>query len=535
MKRLFILVALSISLTGIGLSMAQNRETDFFAMKSDTAPLVPMTQVEVDQLQDPFFQLVLKKRPGVTKISDIEALLQPQVNKIRTFVVDEHIRDARRGQGRRVVIAFIGSNQETPLDGNVMLSVGLDSEQFDDDPGFIEAWGWDEKQSVYNYYRLDKARTEQATWKFRGSSKLADTLSPQDRQNTCFACHINGGPIMKEFLFPWNNWHSFEDRTSYLDGTSDTPWPVSKDPKVKGRLSSAELLEGTLISSLKRFNKRRVDELVQQNTVMDAKRLLRPLFVTTEFNLISSRQKSGIHPLDKQMNAPTANVEVPDSFFLNTHIIHSDTIIGTKGLALPDSLTFTSLVKVKPEEYKALVEESGIQLFNTKPGDSRFAWLVPEPAVVDILMVDELLKRGVITPEFVAAVMAIDLENPMFSSKRESLFAFIPDTYQVSAGQKPDALTTAVIANIKSGMPEPGSTADEFLKLLQNNDSKTELTSRITAYKERVLTRLNDPNSRKQELTRLYGLAVQRRLAVLNHPILRRLDETGGIGLLPVP
>src|SRR4029077_18661452 len=137
------------------------------------------------------------------------------------------------------------------------------------------------------------------TWKFRGSSDGADALGDSQRDSTCFRCHINGAPVMKELLFPWNNWHSVASRAGYLmPSGSPNPWPVAasshlaRNPGQSGGLAQAEELETLILSPIRRFNDARIRARFAlglngnaPNTdangfvqVDQARRLLRPLF-----------------------------------------------------------------------------------------------------------------------------------------------------------------------------------------------------------------------------------------------------------------
>src|SRR5207244_3603268 len=109
--------------------------------------------------------------------------------------------------------------------------------------GTLEAWGWDDGQSRYNYYKLDGTPP---TWKFRGSSIGADALTPSQRDGTCMACHINGAPVMKELPFPWNNWHSFRNIVPHLSPTTPGHWAVVEQPRFRD-LKGAEDLETSFI------------------------------------------------------------------------------------------------------------------------------------------------------------------------------------------------------------------------------------------------------------------------------------------------
>jgi hypothetical protein len=424
------------------------------AQDSDTAPPRPLTPAERDALGDPLFRLVLRDHPDATTLDVTEKLLQPDVTKRNVFVVDENIEDPRRPQTRRAVLTYDGTNPNLPdvqLTSNVMLSLFFSDSEFGNAATEIEAWGWDENRKRYNFYKLDSPNTtEPLTWKFRCSSDGADALSisePSAREGKCVRCHINGAPVMKELLFPWNNWNSFQSQTKYLLPDSPDHWPVAKDPHLarsggqSGGLAQAQVLEKLIIDPIRRFNQTRIrarfplglagdapktdaNGLVQ---VDQARRLLRPLFVTSEFNLISSPVKSGLHPIPAPSSqGPSQPVSIPSSFFLNSNLLHGGGSTSYQSFAIVGA-DFSDLPLVAPTDYKTLVgekpqpQDNGGVKIGGKPGDADFAWLVPEPSHVDNDMIDQLIRLRIITHEFAAAVLAVDLEKPVFSKDREAL------------------------------------------------------------------------------------------------------------------
>jgi hypothetical protein len=516
---------------------------------TDTDAPIPLSAEELDALGDPFFNLVLKTRSDVTRLSEVEDLVQPSRSDRRTFVVSEQIADQTPGL-RRAVITFTGSRNEQALDSNVMLSVFFDNQGFAEGISPIEVLGWDAKRGRYNYYKLDDSHAPgRLAWKFRGSSDGADRLSPRARAGTCMACHINGAPIMKELLFPWNNWHSFKFQVPYLSQTNPNRWPVSRLPRLTQNTQGAETLESTVIESVRRFNGQQIDHQVTMTdgarpTVTSARRLLRPLFVTTEFNIISAQNESGMHPLRKPAaGAPRAAVAVPNTVFLNANLISGNTIARYRGLGISAAQGFSTFCTVQPEEYRTLVSSAGVKLGDVT-GDALFAWIAPEPSHIDIDLVDQLIRRGVITPEFAAAVLAIDLENPILSPDRESLLTFVPDAFTFvplsdGADSRPrrrelDELTRAVIASLVRANPQPDTPAFRFLARLRHDDPVKALEEDIANYQARLQAALANPQLRMAELRRLYSVTVARRAAVLRHPVLGRLDETQGL-LMPIP
>lgn len=543
-----------------GLTLAAQEAVPLLKQDKDNLPAISLTAAELASLGDPFFDLVLRTKPNVVNLSDVEQLLQPAATDRLTFVVDENIADAARGQHRRAVLAFKGQNGGRLLSGNVMLSVGFTSEEFSDTPRFIEAWGWDNERGRYNYYKLDHTGTptNRLTWKFRGSSVDADLLSSSDRNNSCMQCHINGAPMMKELLFPWNNWHSVASRVEYLtaDGAAGMKWPVATSPRLAGgRLKGAEDLERMLLPALTQFNTRRLNAQLERSdadgnialrdghaTVINGRRLLRPLFVATEFNTISARQKSGLHPLpEPNLTGPQQDVEIPSSFFLNANVIGGSTVAKYLGLGLTQSQSFGAFARVRGPEYRKLVVDAQLELAGSRPADADFAWYVPEPSHIDNDMIDRLLRRGVVTPEFVAAVLSVDLERPVVSAARERLLQFVPQRFSFRPldggatlnGRHPDDLTRATITAIRETNVRAGTPEGEFLAALQHPEPIKLLAERVDEYLERVKTALADAQERPKELVRLFNLMMEAREAVLQHETLGALDETGGDRLFP--
>lgn len=200
---IFINLILTILLWGTP-ALAQSAGVTLLKQEKNGLQPQMMNTEELASLGDPLFNLVLKEHADITNLTEIEALIKGEES---TFVVDEKIADAtpNRDNTRRAILAFSGTNGNEELKPNVMFSVSFDSEEFPDTQP-IEAWGWDSKRARYNYYKLDQAGTpNQLSWKFRGSSDQADLLALNERKGTCMECHINGAPIMKELLFPWDS------------------------------------------------------------------------------------------------------------------------------------------------------------------------------------------------------------------------------------------------------------------------------------------------------------------------------------------
>ncbi len=513
----------------------------------DNSPATLLTAGEVAALGDPFFEIVLRDHADITSLRAIEQLLQPRADQRLLFVVDENIANPSLGQGRRAVIAFKGTHAGTGiiLNPNVMLSVFFSSDNFSDTPDAIEAWGWDNHRGRYNYYRMDDSGTPslQQTWKFRGSSVSADLLGPLERRGTCMQCHVNGAPIMKELALPWNNWHSSKFLASYLRDD----WPVGTTERLQGLKEAEDLETQFIIPAVEQFNTRRINAALRRrddtgdiqldnngdSTILEGRRLLRHLFTTTEVNLISAEQLSGMHPLGPgQPGRPSSAVAIPHTFFLNANLL-------ADALEIREARTFQAMSRVESREYRRLVSESGVRI-DGRPGDANFAWFVPEPGNIDNSMVVKLLERKIVSPAFVASVLAIDLENPVFSQRRASLLRFVPNSFDFDptpppgAAPHPDRLTTMVIEQLRAANPSPGSAEAEFLAFLQDPDPVARLQERVQQYRERVKLRLENQATRQDELRRLYGQAIATRQLMKRDRVLGALDETGN-RLFPLP
>lgn len=535
-----------------------------------------MTDVELAELGDPLFELVLKDHVDEFNLSEIEHLLQPDAKRRQVFAVGERIIDRNAGDVHRAVVAFRGSHKGISLSPNVMLSVVFTGNVFPEEPNgqpvipFIEGWGWDNDRGRYNYYRMDRSGGG-LSWKFRGSSDDAAallkrdsstrtlSLDPVDIRGTCFQCHMNGAPIMKELLRPWNHWQSRDLKLPQFDRlqSANVRWPVATQPRFaglsgEGGLTGAGLLDLAVQGTVKRFNRSKLNAAIRQAAgggfaVTDADRLLRSLFVTTEFNMISSPVESNIHPLAPQPpTQPAQKIEIPASFLINSELIAGGGQSGFRGLGINEAIRFPGpgVAVVEPVEYRDLVIGNGLEI-GGQSGDAHFSWLTPEPSNIDNQLVEELVRRGVVPGQFVAAVCAIDLRSPMLSGKRASLLKFVPKAFAVPANAPADphnidffcghALTKSVIQAIEGSNPASGSTAAEFLALLKttNGNPREVLRQVIRQEAARLKADLSDPAKRQQTLECLFNELIKRRNEVINHDLLGSLDETGGRFLFP--
>lgn len=482
---------------------------------------------------DPFFNLVLAKGSPKT-LTAIEEAIQPDARSRVMFVVSERLAESKDGV-RRAVIAFRGSNAGIPLTGNVFLSVFFNSSGFDEDVEAVEVVAWDTTNRSYNYYKLEDDRGERK-WTFRGSSAGAERLSATERAGTCFQCHINGAPIMKELLFPWNNWVSGQFEAAYLVRGRADAWPVASNTRMAS-LGGAEALEGLVLDSIRRFNRTRVEStiglmpLLGERTVAGGQQLLRPLFVTTEFNIISSAARSGLHPMGPKQPG-NASVTVPGSSLVNVDLFSGGGIAGYRGLGGTAAARFRRLIELSADEYARLVNETGTTL-DGRPGDTVFAWFASEPSHIDNHYIDLLIAEQIIPATFAAAIQAVDFKTPVLSARRASLLKYVPENFSVGTAAAREAFVRDFVARVRASNPVEGSAEAEVLAILESADPIAAVNARLNAYAEEIVSGLK--LDRMGTLRKHFDRLLKTRRAVLDDPTLGGLDETRGLLLFPLP
>jgi hypothetical protein len=72
----------------------------------------------------------------------------------------------------------------------------------------------------------------------------------------------------------------------------------------------------------------------------------------------------------------------------------------------------------------------------TKLADADHAWLVPVKSHSDLLAIQTLINNKTIDNHFAAAILAIDMQNPIFSKTRCDLLTLIPNKLEFSWKEK---------------------------------------------------------------------------------------------------
>ncbi|MEE2671757.1 MAG: hypothetical protein VYA54_08605 [Bdellovibrionota bacterium] len=243
----------------------------------------------------------------------------------------------------------------------------------------IEVMAYDWKKNAYNFYELIGGISK-PTWFYRGDSfdifednmnlKLGKSKASKLR---CSACHISGGPILKELEYPHSDWW-----------TKEMPLPmgsskISYDLQLYlDQLKDVSHFSASVKKGMKRIAKPELG--IQQK--------LRPLFCTTEINLKS----------DSSMD--TNILKISADIFVNP-LLNEEVFLTMERNLYEDALEFY-----------------GSKFPETNLSDSQYAFHAPVKAYSNIEAIKKLVKDGVIDEEFMLDILAYDFKHPLFSKKR---------------------------------------------------------------------------------------------------------------------
>lgn len=397
--------------------------------------VLPMSPSEVEEeLGDPFATLLLR-RGTFPESTDaiVDQLRQADPSLIRqSYVV---------GEGSQVPTTI--AEREAPRNLRYVVSWGPSATSatifLSTAPGrssFHQVLAWDAGAGKFNFYqRIPQIdQNGPSVWTWAGDSTFAQR--PASAGQGCFDCHHNGVPIMKELQFPWNNWHSEAAAIS----PTVAPETVAEEPLFENRIG-AEQLEQTIQGGFQIYYKgwlrARFENRGGVIHLTDVPEMLRRLTANTTINLVSS----GIESRGAQTSPPGRDVSgIPNDFFL------WDTVLGTL-LGLDYRIPQVSFARAAYDAYLEqhdfrLVQEGGdgSPLYE-QPGSTHFSFFVPKPAQEDFFLISQLRSAGIVTDKLIAAILMVDFQHPVFSTRRAEL--------QKHAEQ----IATGTIENGKSSVP----------------------------------------------------------------------------------
>jgi len=264
----------------------------------------------------------------------------------------------------------------------------------------IELIAWDGDKQFYNFYELVGG-----SWFYRGDSRnILDDVQLLHRQRSgserpfgselrCSGCHINGGLLQKELAPPHNDW--------FLQNRPLPLGALRPDAFVAGRLVKA--VDAGELSKLVTAGAQRLAASPGYRKVLAERNMqvvLRPLFCPMEVNIESDSEIFD----DRK---PT--LQIPSGFFVDPRLA-------------------AATISIKREHYDAALQRVRSRLpENGRRTDADHAWLTPVKAQSDMVAVDALVEQGVVDSKFVAAVLAVDFTNPVFSKRRCDLLKLVPE------------------------------------------------------------------------------------------------------------
>ena len=397
-----------------------------FVLGEDEKPEVLDAAAIDAELGDRFAELVLKQeklpRTAEAVLDAITAAAPPGDPLLlhRFFLVGEDSQLLRK-EGETEVprsLRFLVACGHGPDGPDIIMSA------FNSAAGTVELMAWDHRTGGFNYYRT----VDQSTaWAFAGNSRHA--LTPPTRDNGPFESHKAGHVLMKELRSPWVHWHSPKARVvpAILDdaGLADHPWIDQLDG------GGAYTFEDDVVKpAIRRWTRARMDALVEGGAQETPRRILEQLLDTPTVNLMTSTTESSA-----ARSGAAEQLRLPETFFVDAAGLEMVSAVRQPGEPpLPDGAPALAALEppaVDSALYRNALERFGFRLEERgrfrRPGDTHFAFAVPERAFEDVDTLRQAIERGVLTRRLVAAFLMVDFANPVYSSRRKRLLARVPD------------------------------------------------------------------------------------------------------------
>jgi len=418
---------------------------------SDEAPHKLSGDEAQQQLGDRFAQLLLlegvfPRNAGAVLQAFNEAV--PSGDPLRVhqfFLVGEGTQIAPApGLAVNRNLRFLATAGQGPGGPDIMLSA------FHPDHGTVEVMAWDERTGGFNYYRTVG---ESSAWVFAGNSR--HSLTPPTRDNGPFESHKSGHFLMKELRLPWVHWDSPTARAVLSvfaeQDMLDHPWVANL---ATGGAYTLE--EDVAIPSMQRWTRARLDALVTGQSEETPRRVVEQLLTTLTVNLGSSNTSSAA-----AATGSVDRIDLPDSFFVD-----SAALSGVLGLAAPPRPF------VQASIYAQSLQTFGVHLTDDeqfdRPGDTHFAFVVPERAFEDTETVRQAVALGIVSQRLATCLLMVDFPNPVFSQRRAQLLQHVPDTpfdpNTAFSQQVADAIRASADAQ------QPGTAEHEFSQLWDAGD-----------------------------------------------------------------
>jgi hypothetical protein len=384
--------------------------------------LTPMTDSEIaEKLNDPFATSLLRQGSFPNSIDAVATTLMgaglnlQQTNylvgegsQIPTTVVS---REAPRNL--RYVLTW-GRN---PTSAQIFLSAAPGGNS-----SFLQVIAWDTQARKYNFYEFREQvgqtdGTSTKVWSWAGESGMA--VAKETMGHGCFDCHHNGVAIMKELNVPWNNWQSQQATISPLV----VPLAVAQE-KFFGNLNGAEVLERAIRSGFQTYYRSWLSDRYQNQggtiQLQDVDLMLRHLTNNTTINFISSGiQSNGLNtsPPQKALSGIPNDLLVWDTAWrtvLNLNYTIPNITFKRQDY---DNYLITNKFKLVQSDF---TKPDGSPLYQ-QDGSTYFSFFVPVPSAEDLYMLTQMRSNKIVSDKFIASILMVDFQNPVFSTKRASL------------------------------------------------------------------------------------------------------------------
>ncbi|KAF5378430.1 hypothetical protein D9757_011156 [Collybiopsis confluens] len=466
-----------------------------------------------------FLNMFTPSRYQIFGVSDGVTLVYDSNNPSNPLnSVDRHMRyicvvlpDAEPGSGINIQDAiinrtlFLVGGSFPDGDGNLNTGSG----------GFLQCASWDphaygRNRGITRFYQRNREG-----WIYFGDSFNAFKVASADRGP--FDGHVGGAIIMKELTAPWTHWFdsgnvgqferslgSARNQPSLADPHNVLHDPLFTPPggRAYALLSRAESLERVVENSINSWYRTRFHtDFINPGTGQP-----HPVISTAIQHWV------GHILLNRAMNIATsatasenvihsaANIEgIPGTLFYNGNAL--EIILRDAGPERPFGITNDlyrqSVASLELSLYYR--DRATGELRVAVPGsEGPFAFPIIEPGAEDYIGIQTLTVQArvaqLLPQKAIAAMLMVDFPNPLYSSRRESLMKYLPETAtfnsQTSSYNVIDQFISKVRASAQAS--NPSSAEYEILNLLNTPDGTYIgiFTKRINDYLGKVHARL---------------------------------------------
>jgi hypothetical protein len=370
----------------------------------------PLKKDELNQLDDSFANLILKKNLNPLSLNEILSFLDSSSNEENGLPNQNSFLAADGGQimwsqetdNLNRQFRFVVSRNDKSEEVQILIS---SSTVPDSKEQFLQLIAWDKSVGAYNFY---ERRGE--FWFWAGNSFYA--LKEPSRGKGPFDSHVNGALVMKELKFPWVHWHSM---TASINEDVLAPNDELRNERLWiEKLGGQEFEIKIAKPGVVKWNESRLEKNISQDNILkNCKDFFRQILETTTINIVTTKEES------KSITADLL-VRIPETFFFNMDVLMGE-------LDLEPNI---SPICFLGEHYLSSLDDFEFHIGDSNfrfKGDTHFAFLVPEVSFEDVNLISLLLSKKIVSSKFIASLLMIDFSNPIYSSQRKELMKYFPE------------------------------------------------------------------------------------------------------------